>query len=103
MIRLVNTRVIVSISISNTSKCMRSNEKKPSPELQRLDNLVTIYRGVCRMLAEKAVSRSAWPMYTEAQLEDTKLQTWLELVDAMPFEAILDIEDLLASRNIAMP
>lgn len=79
-----------------------TKQNKPDPERDRFESAITIYRGVCRMLAEKQMSRASWPMYTEAQLENTKLQTWLELVDKMPFEAVLDIEDQLADLNIAV-
>lgn len=97
-------RVVVSISTSNTSNSMNDNEKKrtPGPEQQKFECSLCLYRALSRMIIEKQVSRVYWPQYTEAQLEDLRDQAWLELVDAMPFEAVLDIEDLLTDLNISI-
>jgi len=81
---------------------MKDNEKNNtlSPEQQRFEAKLALYRGLSTMLKEKR--DGWWRAFPEMQIIDLRDHAWLELVDLMPFDAVLDIEDLLADLNITV-
>jgi len=80
---------------------MNDNEKNNtlSPK-QKFEAKLALYRGLSMMLKEKR--QGWWRAFPEMQIIDLRDHAWLELVDLMPFDAVLDIEDLLADLNLTV-